>query len=775
MPKMRKKYGTLDDFVYEMAYILVHIRRGGAPGKQSKEKIRASIARSSAKVDMSVIANAREMRYDCPYCKKEKGCCSLFFWAVRLTAEDYQALVELGWCRCGRMVYFPINQKCCCPQHSMRIDALRFRPNKRQKRVRKRIESLQAGKWIPNLEGGHDNNEDQNEGDTKAEKKEGREQINGFSTTTTMGNHRHQRVPTTLISTGDDTILLEVLKDMKVVQEVVLEELLASEKGNHGNDDAAAGEEDHNHSLVIPSQSPSTIRPKKQQQQQHLILHHHLSPSFPGFVQVVKTIAVAAAGGGGGQGEGRRRKGIESIKRQKKSRRKDNRNSERRGRGQLTSSVAFVTAAKLRRRRKHQTTTTNGNANAAALLPPGVKIEVGGKAHLNAYVPSLLLHKKKKNPEINQNNEENNFDGGKAHFSSEIFDLYANYQVTIHHDPVERITHQEFKAFLVDTPLLSTKGVQKWGEIWPHGCGSLFRKYHLRKIIKQEHQNKKQKGGEQQQILIGFAVLDIMPECFYSSYFVWHPGKARKLSLGVLSALEEIEIVKSLAQATENPRHLYYIGYYVHGNKQMRYKTQYKPAELYCPFLKAWVPFDEATKMTHNNEISFDNGRYSNDADDEESRGNEEKKEDLERGDRVLAVPTLGDDGDNDESDDDTCTIIDSVRLLWNHSIVSFKDVKEQIVASHPSLRSQLKGYAQMVGPDLASRMTYVVTGCTVMQPPLGVKMCHGCSHVTWHLCTSAPSTTACRVRVQDQGSGSGLGFGVRVQDQGSGSGFRIR
>mmetsp|Transcript_31769 Transcript_31769/g.53746 ORF Transcript_31769/g.53746 Transcript_31769/m.53746 type:complete len:214 (+) Transcript_31769:147-788(+) len=178
---------------------------------------------------MSVIANAREMRYDCPYCKKEKGCCSLFFWAVRLTAEDYQALVELGWCRCGRMVYFPINQKCCCPQHSMRIDALRFRPNKRQKRVRKRIESLQAGKWIPNLEGGHDNNEDQNEGDTKAEKKEGREQINGssskqeivatnsgapaatlattagFSTTTTMGNHRHQRVPTTLISTGDGT------------------------------------------------------------------------------------------------------------------------------------------------------------------------------------------------------------------------------------------------------------------------------------------------------------------------------------------------------------------------------------------------------------------------------------------------------------------------------------------------------------------------------------------------------------------------------------------
>mmetsp|Transcript_16198 Transcript_16198/g.25930 ORF Transcript_16198/g.25930 Transcript_16198/m.25930 type:complete len:137 (-) Transcript_16198:101-511(-) len=119
---------------------------------------------------------------------------------------------------------------------------------------------------------------------------------------------------------------------------------------------------------------------------------------------------------------------------------------------------------------------------------------------------------------------------------------------------------------------------------------------------------------------------------------------------------------------------------------------------------------EKATKMTHNNEISFDNGRYNNDADDEESRGNEEKKEDLERGDRVLAVPTLGDDDDNDESDDDTCTIIDSVRLLWNHSIVSFKDVKEQIVASHPSLRSQLKGYAQMVGPDLASRMTYVVT-----------------------------------------------------------------
>jgi len=100
---------------------------------------------------MSVVANAREMRYDCPYCKKEKGCCSLFFWAVRLTAEDYQALVERGWCRCGRMVYFPINQKCCCPQHSMRIDATRFRPNRAQKRVRRRVENLQSGKWRPSL------------------------------------------------------------------------------------------------------------------------------------------------------------------------------------------------------------------------------------------------------------------------------------------------------------------------------------------------------------------------------------------------------------------------------------------------------------------------------------------------------------------------------------------------------------------------------------------------------------------------------------------------
>eukprot|EP00467_Chlorarachnion_reptans_P013234 CAMPEP_0114491890 /NCGR_PEP_ID=MMETSP0109-20121206/3252_1 /TAXON_ID=29199 /ORGANISM="Chlorarachnion reptans, Strain CCCM449" /LENGTH=436 /DNA_ID=CAMNT_0001668675 /DNA_START=1000 /DNA_END=2310 /DNA_ORIENTATION=+ len=348
------------------------------------------------------------------------------------------------------------------------------------------------------------------------------------------------------------------------------------------------------------------------------------------------------------------------------------RSKKNKSRGSWNSESRFIAeslVASLRRRAK------------AKFRSKQLSFQVAGAGYINVEVPWLKpleqapTKAKKNSVVLNNKNPKLRLSTSvdKAHFSPEIFELYAKYQVCIHKDPVERITHQEFKAFLVDTPLVSTPSPFIWNSAWPHGCGSSFRMYHL------------EKEGDSNRTLVGFAVLDILPDCFYSSYFVWHP-EARKLSLGVLSALEEIDIVQELANGEENPEHMYYIGYYVHSNKQMRYKRQYQPAELYCPYLNKWVSFDESTmKALERNPHGPLSSTSSND-------------------EKALKEPLQGGMENMDES------VLSTITLLWKHTIVWYKDVCDELEVSHPNLRSELRMYSQMVGPELASRMMYVVT-----------------------------------------------------------------
>ena len=64
----------------------------------------------------SIVCSADDMVYQCPYCKTEKGCSSFSFWAYSMTPEDYQALINKGFCRSGKTIYMPLNFECCCPQ-----------------------------------------------------------------------------------------------------------------------------------------------------------------------------------------------------------------------------------------------------------------------------------------------------------------------------------------------------------------------------------------------------------------------------------------------------------------------------------------------------------------------------------------------------------------------------------------------------------------------------------------------------------------------------------
>lgn len=66
------------------------------------------------------------------------------------------------------------------------------------------------------------------------------------------------------------------------------------------------------------------------------------------------------------------------------------------------------------------------------------------------------------------------------------------------------------------------------------------------------------------------AVLDLLPHAVSGVYFLYHKD-VEQFSLGKLSALREA------ALALEQDYKYYYMGYYIHSCRKMRYKADYKP------------------------------------------------------------------------------------------------------------------------------------------------------------------------------------------------------
>ena len=177
----------------------------------------------------------------------------------------------------------------------------------------------------------------------------------------------------------------------------------------------------------------------------------------------------------------------------------------------------------------------------------------------------------------------------------ETFELYRKYQVGVHGDKEEEVKAAGFERFLVASPIDATplgeaeESVRTgWAglvEAWPPpGLGfvsvppSNYGSYHLRWYF----------GGT----LIAVSVLDVLPACLSSVYFFYDPDHAA-LSLGIVSALVEIQLTAALHSFLPRLEH-YYLGYYVHSCPKMKYKSQYAPYQLLCPDTLTWVDQETA-------------------------------------------------------------------------------------------------------------------------------------------------------------------------------------
>ncbi|KAL7321112.1 Arginyl-tRNA--protein transferase 1 [Mucor circinelloides] len=153
-------------------------------------------------------------------------------------------------------------------------------------------------------------------------------------------------------------------------------------------------------------------------------------------------------------------------------------------------------------------------------------------------------------------------------FTKEKFDLYAKYQASVHHDKEEDISEGGFKRFLIDSPMKLEK----------HDTSDVqFGSFHQKYIV----------DGK----LIALAVIDILPKCVSSVYFLYDPDYSF-LGLGKYSVFREISLVQEFSEKVDTLQH-YYMGYYIDSCPKMNYKGQYQPSDLLDPVDYTWHPIQD--------------------------------------------------------------------------------------------------------------------------------------------------------------------------------------
>nr|XP_019047146.1 hypothetical protein I302_03753 [Kwoniella bestiolae CBS 10118]OCF26076.1 hypothetical protein I302_03753 [Kwoniella bestiolae CBS 10118] len=204
---------------------------------------------------------------------------------------------------------------------------------------------------------------------------------------------------------------------------------------------------------------------------------------------------------------------------------------------------------------------------------------------------------------------------GPAKATAETFELYKAYQIAVHKDKPDGVTLRGFDRFLcgqtlIVTPIKYTENVDE--EIRQGKLPKSYGQYHL--LYKVDTK------------LIGISVIDILPNCVSSVYFIWHPDWAWA-SLGKLSALYEISLSRRIREKGVEGMKWVYMGYWIPDCQKMKYKSEYAPSELLDPgtntfhlldnklesFLvnhpKGYVPFAQITSSDLNTSKGKDEDR----------------------------------------------------------------------------------------------------------------------------------------------------------------------
>ncbi|KAK0486940.1 arginine-tRNA-protein transferase [Armillaria luteobubalina] len=253
-------------------------------------------------------------------------------------------------------------------------------------------------------------------------------------------------------------------------------------------------------------------------------------------------------------------------------------------------------------------------------------------------------------------------------YTAEKFALYDKYQSDIHHDPDN--SSMAFRRFLVTSPLRGGPIPYTTTPASPHlppQYGSYHQLYRL--------------DGQ----LVAMAVLDILPHCVSSVYFMYD-NTWEKFSLGKVSALREISLAREIHDAGVSSMGYLYLGYYIHSCQKMRYKGQYSPSFLVDPETYEWYPYGQCTSLLDANRYAcFSCPSHSTD-------------EPPPRDELGLSEPP--------QLDAETLVDISAVADI-QHGVLTVTPVNESSLWASQMVQRQVLGCIEGLGIELSRKMNF--------------------------------------------------------------------
>lgn len=90
--------------------------------------------------------------------------------------------------------------------------------------------------------------------------------------------------------------------------------------------------------------------------------------------------------------------------------------------------------------------------------------------------------------------------------------------------------------------------------------------------------------------LVAVSVIDILPTIFHSAYLFYDPDYSF-LSLGVVSAIKEIEMMRHIRDKFNHRMKYYHLSEMSPTCPKINYKLNYKPGYIICPRTKKLMPY----------------------------------------------------------------------------------------------------------------------------------------------------------------------------------------
>lgn len=178
----------------------------------------------------------------------------------------------------------------------------------------------------------------------------------------------------------------------------------------------------------------------------------------------------------------------------------------------------------------------------------------------------------------------------------DVHRLYFQYQQEIHGDPDPLLTEEE-EDWGGASPLYVEKTKTMLRTIYSpvefrkmSAAMSSFYRFLVESPIPYTSNENNEFGTVHQHYriegyLIGVGVVDLLPRGLSSVYAFYDPLFSRDITaLGKYMSLREIQ----------EKREYYYLGYYIESCPKMRYKAEYRPSELLCPYYYEWVDAAQA-------------------------------------------------------------------------------------------------------------------------------------------------------------------------------------